>query len=164
MEAFTALSDPVRAEIVQLLSGHDLTAGDIASRFPISRPAVSRHLSVLLKSRLVRVRGEAQRRVYSLDPRGLDEASRRIDECRRTRNRNMPDDHSTRVGAVALPYRDRNDLSLGGFVDRSTFRFVRRYPHPVELVWAALTDPQHLSVWLWPCTRFEARLGGLGVF
>ncbi len=76
----------------------------------------------------------------------------------------MPDDHSAQVRADALPYRDANDLSLGGFVDRSTFRFVRRYPHPVELVWAALTDPQQLGVWLWPCTRFEARIGGLGVF
>jgi len=83
MQSFTALADPVRAEIVQLLSARDLTAGDIASRFPISRPAVSRHLSVLRRSRLVRVRGEAQRRVYSLDLDGLDEVDRWIGECRR---------------------------------------------------------------------------------
>lgn len=68
------------------------------------------------------------------------------------------------VQADAGPYRDPNDLALGGFVDRHTFRFVRRYPHPVERVWAALTDPAQLTVWLWPCTRFEARLGGVGVF
>src|SRR5476649_944101 len=86
MEAFTALADPVRAEIVQLLSAHDLTAGDIASRFPISRPAVSRHLSVLRRSRLVRVRGEAQRRVYSLDTDGLDRVDRWVGECRRLWN------------------------------------------------------------------------------
>ena len=62
------------------------------------------------------------------------------------------------------PYRDPNDLSLGGFVDRDTFRFVRVYPHPPARVWAALTDARRLEVWLWPCTSFEARLGGLGVF
>jgi DNA-binding transcriptional ArsR family regulator len=86
MDTFTALADPVRAEIVQLLSARDLTAGDIASRFPISRPAVSRHLGVLRRSRLVRVRGEAQRRVYSLDTDGLDEADQWIADCRRIWN------------------------------------------------------------------------------
>ena len=86
MEAFAALADPVRAEIVQLLSARDLTAGDIASRFPISRPAVSRHLSVLRRSRLVRVRGEAQRRVYSLDTDGLDEVDQWVGQCRQLWN------------------------------------------------------------------------------
>jgi len=82
MQTFAALSDPVRAQIVAMLSARDLNAGDIAARFAISRPAVSRHLSVLLRARLVRVRGEAQRRIYSLDPDGLDEASAWIDACR----------------------------------------------------------------------------------
>src|SRR5271156_1570073 len=82
MEPFTALADPIRAEIVQLLSARDLAAGDIASRFPISRPAVSRHLSVLRRSRLVKVRGEAQRRFYSLDVNGLDEVDRWVADCR----------------------------------------------------------------------------------
>jgi DNA-binding transcriptional ArsR family regulator len=83
MEAFVALADPIRARVVELLAAGDLTAGDIAARFPVSRPAVSRHLSVLLKSRLVRVRGEAQRRIYSLDPDGLDDVGRWVDETRR---------------------------------------------------------------------------------
>jgi hypothetical protein len=43
-------------------------------------------------------------------------------------------------------------------------RFVRDYPHPPSRVWAALTDPAQLGVWLWPCRSFEARLGGVGVF
>jgi DNA-binding transcriptional ArsR family regulator len=73
MQAFSAVADPVRAQIVEMLAASDLTAGDIAARFPVSRPAVSRHLSVLLRARLVRVRGEAQRRIYSLDPDGLVE-------------------------------------------------------------------------------------------
>jgi DNA-binding transcriptional ArsR family regulator len=86
MEAFSALADPVRSEIVQLLAGRDLPAGAIASRFPISRPAVSRHLSVLLKSRLIRVRGEAQRRVYSLDTAGLDDVEQWVSACRQAWN------------------------------------------------------------------------------
>lgn len=65
---------------------------------------------------------------------------------------------------AASPYRDANDLALGGFVDRDTFRFVRTFPHGVDRVWAALTEAEQLGVWLWPCARFEARLGGVGVF
>lgn len=91
MQTFAALADPVRADIVRMLAAADLAAGDIAARFSISRPAVSRHLSVLLRSRLVRVRGEAQRRVYSLDPSGLDEASGWIEACRRTWARRLDD-------------------------------------------------------------------------
>jgi uncharacterized protein YndB with AHSA1/START domain len=62
------------------------------------------------------------------------------------------------------PYRDPNDLSLGGFVDKNRFRFVRVYPHPPARVWAALTDARQLATWLWPCTSFEARLGGVCMF
>jgi outer membrane protein OmpA-like peptidoglycan-associated protein len=62
------------------------------------------------------------------------------------------------------PYRDPNDLALGGFVDPTTFRFVREYPHPRERVWAALTEAEQLGVWLWPCSAFEARPGGRAVF
>ena len=89
MQPFAALADPVRAEIVQLLAARDLSAGDVAARFPISRPAVSRHLSVLLRARLVSVRGEAQRRVYRLDPAGLDEIERWTDACRRIWNQRL---------------------------------------------------------------------------
>jgi DNA-binding transcriptional ArsR family regulator len=83
MQTFVALADPVRARIVQMLSETDMNAGEIASRFSISRPGVSRHLSVLLKSNLVQVREEAQRRVYSLDPRGFDEIDIWMEACRR---------------------------------------------------------------------------------
>jgi len=57
-----------------------------------------------------------------------------------------------------------NDLGLGEFVDRDTFRIVRDYPHPIERMWAALTSPQHLSVWLWRCELIEADRGGKFVF
>ncbi len=58
---------------MELLAEGDLDAGQIATRFSISRPAVSRHLRVLREHGLVRVRPEAQRRVYSLEPAPLAE-------------------------------------------------------------------------------------------
>ncbi len=65
---------------------------------------------------------------------------------------------------AASPYREANDLALGGFVDRDTFRFVRLYPQATDLVWTALTEAGQLGVWLWPCKRFEAWMGGIAVF
>jgi DNA-binding transcriptional ArsR family regulator len=63
-----------------------MSAGDIAAKFPVSRPAVSRHLKVLRKARLVRSRGEAQRRVYSLNPKAFDEIDHWLARCRQMWN------------------------------------------------------------------------------
>ena len=82
MRIFAALADPTRAKIIEVLAIRDLSAGEIAARFPVSRPAVSRHLSVLRKARLVNSRGDAQRRVYSLNPAGLDEVDQWVAHCR----------------------------------------------------------------------------------
>jgi DNA-binding transcriptional ArsR family regulator len=73
VHALEALADPTRRQIVELLAEQDRDAGEIASHFDVSRPAVSRHLRVLREHGLVRSRGEAQRRIYSLDPGPLEE-------------------------------------------------------------------------------------------
>jgi uncharacterized protein YndB with AHSA1/START domain len=49
---------------------------------------------------------------------------------------------------------------LAVFVDRHTMRYDRRYPHPIELVWEAVSTSEHLDVWLLPVTRVERRVGG----
>ena len=72
METFTALADPTRRQIVEMLASGELAAGDIARRFEMSAPAVSQHLKTLKSAHLVRVRVDAQRRIYSLDPQGID--------------------------------------------------------------------------------------------
>ena len=82
MQAFEALADPTRRRIVELLAGREHDAGELAAQFPVSRPAVSRHLRVLRESGLVRVRGEAQRRVYALEPAALDEIGAWIERTR----------------------------------------------------------------------------------
>ena len=73
MEALAALADPTRRELVALLAGGERAAGDLAGRFPVSRPAISRHLRVLREAGLVRARTDGKRRLYVLDPRPLRE-------------------------------------------------------------------------------------------
>jgi DNA-binding transcriptional ArsR family regulator len=63
---FRALADPTRRQILQDLGDGELSAGDIASRFPIKGPSVSRHLSILKAAGLVNERRDANRIIYSL--------------------------------------------------------------------------------------------------
>ena len=83
MEALAALADPTRRRILELLAKRELDAGEIASHFEVSRPAVSRHLRVLREHGLVHSRPDAQRRVYSLDPGPLAEAEEWLRTYRR---------------------------------------------------------------------------------
>ena len=83
MRALEALADPTRRRIVELLAETERDAGEIASHFAVTRPAVSRHLRLLRESGLVRSRTEAQRRVYSLDPEPLAELDEWLARYRR---------------------------------------------------------------------------------
>lgn len=73
MQAFAALGDPTRQRIVEMLAARELSSGDIARRFDMTPPAVSQHLKLLREAGLVKVRRDAQRRIYALDPSGLAE-------------------------------------------------------------------------------------------
>ncbi|MEO6712325.1 MAG: metalloregulator ArsR/SmtB family transcription factor [Mycobacteriales bacterium] len=83
MTVFEALADPIRRQIIELLGPSPMTAGDIAARFDVSRPAVSRHLRVLREAGLVRVEGAAQHRVYSLECEPLHELEEWIERAAR---------------------------------------------------------------------------------
>ena len=63
---FKALADPTRRQILQDLRAGECSAGEIAGRFPISGPSISRHLGVLKGAGLVRERRDANRILYSL--------------------------------------------------------------------------------------------------
>jgi DNA-binding transcriptional ArsR family regulator len=65
---FRALADPTRRQILLDLRKGELAAGDIASRFPISGPSISRHLAVLKAAGLLTERRQANRVIYSLVP------------------------------------------------------------------------------------------------
>ncbi|WP_036393345.1 ArsR/SmtB family transcription factor [Micromonospora chokoriensis] len=67
-EVAVAIADPVRRHILSMLRDEPRSAGDIAQRFTISRPAISRHLRVLRESGLVRDELVGRQRIYRLDP------------------------------------------------------------------------------------------------
>jgi DNA-binding transcriptional ArsR family regulator len=82
MLSLSVLADPTRRRIVELLAGGALCAGDIASRFDVSAPAISQHLKILRNAHLVQVRRDAQRRIYELNPQGIEELHQWVDRLR----------------------------------------------------------------------------------
>lgn len=83
MNGFAALADPTRRRIIETLARGPLSSGEIAGRFDISAPAISQHLKALRAAKLVRVRVEAQWRIYELDKEGVDELASWVDGLRR---------------------------------------------------------------------------------
>lgn len=68
-----ALAEPRRREILRLVWGTELPAGEIARRFDVSRPAISQHLRVLKEAGLVSERREGTRRFYRARPEAVAE-------------------------------------------------------------------------------------------
>ena len=74
--AFSALADPTRRAVLDLLRTGSLPAGRIARAFPVSRPAISKHLRILRRARLVRAHRVGRHRFFELNPAPLKSVDR----------------------------------------------------------------------------------------
>lgn len=75
---FRALADPTRQRILELLGKRDMTAGEIADQFHISKPSISHHLSLLKQAELVVDERQGQTILYSLNTSVMEEVLRWI--------------------------------------------------------------------------------------
>ncbi len=80
--AFSALADPTRRAVLDLLRAGTRPAGDIARAFTVSRPAISKHLSILRRAHLVEERREGRHRLYQLNPEPLREVDTWLQQYR----------------------------------------------------------------------------------
>jgi DNA-binding transcriptional ArsR family regulator len=71
--ALKAIAEPRRRQILLLVRGGEMTAGEIASHFEVTRPAISQHLTVLKEAGLVSERRDGTKRIYRLRPEGVEE-------------------------------------------------------------------------------------------
>lgn len=78
--ALRAIAEPRRRRILRLVWDDELSAGEIASHFDVTRPAVSQHLNVLKEAGLVSERRNGTRRLYRARPQGLAELKAFLDE------------------------------------------------------------------------------------
>lgn len=80
-DAFRALADPTRREILRMLGQQDLTAGEIADRFDMTRPSVSHHLNILKSAGLIDDEREGQFIRYSLNATVLEQVIQWFYDC-----------------------------------------------------------------------------------
>jgi DNA-binding transcriptional ArsR family regulator len=78
--ALAALADPTRRKVFERLRFGPSSVGDLAAQLPVSRPAVSQHLKALKLAGLVADQPDGARRVYYIDPAGLGELRRWLDQ------------------------------------------------------------------------------------
>lgn len=76
---FQALAEPRRRQILRLIRDRELSSGEIAARFEVTRPAISQHLGMLERAGLVRVRRQGTRRLYRARPERLEEVRAFVD-------------------------------------------------------------------------------------
>ncbi len=90
MNAFAALADSTRREILLMLAQHgELAASDISDRFQMSAPAISQHLKVLREAKVIQMKKQAQRRLYSIDRDGLDEVGAWLEQLKELWNKRL---------------------------------------------------------------------------
>lgn len=80
MHALDALGSPVRRKILRELKRGPASVADIAAKFPVSRPAISRHLAMLQKAGLVETRAAGARHVYAVRMKGFASVRDFVDE------------------------------------------------------------------------------------
>ena len=101
--ALRAIAEPHRREILRLVWDAELSAGEIASHFEVTRPAVSQHLTVLKEAGLVAERRDGTRRLYRARPEGLAELRAfleqfwgdRLEALKREAEREESDEHGS---------------------------------------------------------------------
>ena len=160
VEALAALADPIRRELVDLLAGGELAAGELADRFPVSRPAISRHLRVLREAGLVRVAHRGQARPLRARPAARCGSSTTgwspTATCGRSgwthwTPRSPADGGHGRNGDAHERARDREDRR-GIVTARTTagsgWSSAGPGRIPIEDVWSALTEPDRLARWI----------------
>src|SRR3954453_14147418 len=102
MEVFEALAQPNRRAIMRLLASGELSAGDVASRFDVTQPAISQHLKVLREAGLLSERRDGTRRLYSVRPEGLSDLHGFLAEMlpgRLERLKQLAEEEERRAGA-----------------------------------------------------------------
>ena len=119
MHAFDVLGDPVRRRILDLLTTGEASAGEVVAavgrEFGITQPAISRQLRILREQGCATVRAEGARRVYSIDPGGLDDADRQLERYRSTWTAGLAALHTE----IARGKRERSAEPLGAPDERN---------------------------------------------
>jgi DNA-binding transcriptional ArsR family regulator len=121
--AFQALADPTRRAVLDLLRSGSQPAGQIARIFPLSRPAISKHLRLLRQAHLVEERREGRHRIYRLNPAPLRAVDSWLEQYRSFWRANL----SSLKTFVESEYEQEND---GRKADQKKRHYMTNHPKP----------------------------------
>jgi uncharacterized protein YndB with AHSA1/START domain/DNA-binding transcriptional ArsR family regulator len=152
MNAFTALADPTRRKILELLAqSGQLSATEIMEQFQVSAPAISQHLKVLREADLVRVEKRGQQRIYQLNPQAMQEVETWARQMTQLWNQRF--DALERVLEVEKMKSMQSKTEKTEDMTPSAHReltLTRVFNAPRELVFQAWTDPKLMAQWWGP--------------
>ena len=111
-DLFRALADPTRRSILVLLGSRALSVGEIAVEFPVSRPAISKHLRILEQARLVSEVREGRRHVYQVDPVPLGEVRSSLELFQPPSSKPPEKKKAPRVKRTAPPPKIEPDVAV----------------------------------------------------
>jgi uncharacterized protein YndB with AHSA1/START domain/DNA-binding transcriptional ArsR family regulator len=171
MDKFSALGDPTRRSIVEMLANRgELSATEISRRFKISAPAVSQHLKVLREARLVDVQKRAQQRIYQINPAAMSEIDDWVQKMTTRWNERFDVlDRLLEVEKQKLQKGEQESMNKTKVVaepGKQEIVVTREFDAPRELVFRAFTDSELYTQWLGPrdlkmtLEKFEPRSGG----
>jgi DNA-binding transcriptional ArsR family regulator len=152
---FKAIADPNRRRILELVADDELTAGEIAEHFAVTRPAVSQHLSALKRAGLIGERRQGTRRLYRARRQGLAAAvlfvegvwDAQLGRLRRAAEEGPGSGAAPRSGALRMTER----LSLAREIVIAA---------PLDAVWSLLSDQGRVTRWMGVSAAFDLVPGG----
>jgi uncharacterized protein YndB with AHSA1/START domain len=148
--ALKAMAEPHRRRILSLVRDGELSAGEIAAHFDVTRPAVSQHLNVLKGAGLVSERRNGTRRLYRARPEGLAELKAFLEGFW---------DH--RLEALKREAEREEGRSMEATTESIVVEREIAIAASPETVWKFLVDPEKATRWMGQAATFDLRTGGL---
>jgi uncharacterized protein YndB with AHSA1/START domain/DNA-binding transcriptional ArsR family regulator len=142
-DVFSALADSNRRQILLMLTEHEMNVNSIASNFKVSRPAVSKHLKILERSKLVKPRRKGRNRYFELTVEPLNEVRGWLKFYEK--------------------FWDEKLNSLETYLQKQMkaepFIIERTFDAPASKIWTAITEKNEMKLWYFDLAEFKPEVG-----
>jgi uncharacterized protein YndB with AHSA1/START domain/DNA-binding transcriptional ArsR family regulator len=162
-DTWSALADPQRRAMLDLLLERALPVDELAHALGLSEPEASLHLVVLRSAGLVIVHQDDEGTTYAADAGPLAEVDSWLTRHRGRLDSAPPEGEQREPAAAPAPSDPGPDAPHGSFGTvgrRPALQFALRLRRPVDAVWQAITDPAELAAWFPAAVAADLRLGG----
>lgn len=141
---FNSLADSTRADILQRLSNGSLSVGDIAKLYPMSLPAISKHLRILEQSGMITRERRGRRQYIQLRPNSINAASDYLEQYRSVLNTRL-ESFSNYVQGIQPATSNKKDQ--GATKNQQEVTTTCMLSQSPEVIWQKYTDPVHMAQW-----------------